>query len=244
MPNLVRSPLLLLLSLVLFLTACAGGGRSRGDDDDGDDDDSAADDDDATDDDDAADDDDDAADDDDASTSCSAPDISSAPSPALGQSFFSWEGLTPKGSRTDVCTMAGTPFLFVMSAGWCGPCNDLASGIAGGSHGYGPGLDSVVAAVNDGQLGLVEAMVDPWNDYGPATATFLQQWEADYPNPAVLLLGDDSGDAQGSGEVLWSFFGGVSGGSVPFAVLVDGNYNYQALGTEASIAMAADLYGL
>ena len=257
-----------LLILLLALVACGPSRRSSGDDDDfapsddddaadddddaaGDDDDAAGDDDDAAgDDDDAAGDDDDAAgddddavgDDDDDIGDCNAPSITSAPGPSLGQTFFSWSGLTPDGSRADVCQMAGQPFLFVMSAGWCGPCNDLASGMAGNSHGYGSDLDTVRNAVASGTLGFVEALVDPWSDYGPATASFLHEWEVQYPNPNILLLGDDLGDSQGSGEVIFPMFANASGGSVPFAVLVGADYSYEALGTAEALAMAASMY--
>jgi len=138
--------------------------------------------------------------------------------------------------------MEGGPFLFVMSAGWCGPCNDLAAGMAGQSHSYGGDLDRVRAGVASGQLGFVEVLVDPWSDYGPATTTFLHEWETEYPNPNVLLLGDDSGDVNGGGEVIFPFLAPLSGGSVPFVVLVDANYEYEALGTTESLSAAAQLY--
>jgi hypothetical protein len=94
-----------------------------------------------------------------------------------------------------------------------------------------------------GQLGFIEVLVDPWSGYGPATTGFLHDWESEYPNPNVLLLGDESGDVNGAGEVIFPFLAALSQGGVPYAILVDGNYNYQALGTAEALATAAQLYG-
>jgi len=133
---------------------------------------------------------------------------------AVGSPFVRWEGLTYEGTYENVCNLGGTPFIADFSAGWCGPCMDLAAGIAGQSHGYGPDLDTVRDAVSAGTLGFAEIMIDPAADYGPADQAFLQAWHDSYPNDDILLLGDDTGDSQGQGEVAWPYIAGPSMGRV------------------------------
>lgn len=61
--------------------------------------------------------------------------------------------------------------------------------------------------------------------------------------PGALLLGDDAGESQGNGEVIYPYVGAAAQGAVPFGMLVDAEYRYEAIGVAETLAAAADRYG-
>jgi hypothetical protein len=160
----------------------------------------------------------------------------------VGQPVSHWAGITHDGSTWDYCELAGTPFVLVISGAWCGPCKDLAAGMSGMSSSWGAQLDPIRAGLEAGTLGFVEVLLDNFIDYGPTSESDLMAWEQMYPNEFVHLVGDPTPGTDGT-EPLWIYLGPVHNGSVPAGILVDANFNVEALGLSESIAAAAANYG-
>jgi hypothetical protein len=156
----------------------------------------------------------------------------------LGQPVSHWAGFTSDGSNWDYCELAGTPFLLVISGAWCGPCNDLAAGMAGLPTNFQ--VEAVRAGLENGTLGFVEVLLDNFMDVGPASVQDLVAWEGMYPNEHVHLIGD----ATPGLEPLWIYFDPIHNGAVPAGILVDANFNIEVRSTlEQALATASANYG-
>jgi hypothetical protein len=160
----------------------------------------------------------------------------------VGQPVSHWAGFTHDGTDWDYCELAGTPFVLVISGAWCGPCQDLAAGMAGMNSSWGAQLDPIRAGLENGTLGFVEVLLDNFNDFGATSVQDLVAWEGMFPNEHVHLIGDATPGTDGT-EPLWIYLGPVHMGSVPSGILVDANFNVEVLGLSESIATAAANYG-
>jgi hypothetical protein len=161
---------------------------------------------------------------------------------AIGQPFSHWGGgFTPEGEEWDYCNLEGTPFILVISGAWCGPCNDLAAGMAGLQSGWGTQLDPIRAALETGQLAFVEVLLDNFIDFDAVALSDLQQWEMMYPNEFVHLIGDPTPGLNGT-EPLWIYMSPVHNGAVPEGVLIDANFNVEAMGLQSAVATATANY--
>jgi hypothetical protein len=160
----------------------------------------------------------------------------------VGQPVSHWAGFTHDGSTWDYCELAGTPFVLVVSAAWCPPCQDLAAGMAGLSSTWGAQLDPIRAGLEAGTLGFVEVVLDNFLDDGPTSVSDLLVWEGMYPNELVHLIGDPTLGTNGA-EPLWIYLAPIHDGSVPAGILVDANFNVEVLGLSESITAAAANYG-
>ncbi len=158
----------------------------------------------------------------------------------VGQPFSHWAGFTADGSDWDFCEMAGTPFVLVISGAWCGPCNDLAAGMAGMPSSFQ--VEEIRAGLENGTLGFVEVLLDNFLDFGPTSVDDLIAWEGMYPNEHVHLVGDPTPGTEGT-EPLWIYLGPVHMGAVPSGVLIDANFNVEVMGLEAALSTAAANYG-
>ena len=160
----------------------------------------------------------------------------------MGDKAPSFEGLDVNGDALDMASVCGMgkPAMFVMSGGWCPPCNELAAGMAGQAHGFGPDLDTVREAVNNDEMEFIEIMLDPAADYGPVDAAYLQTWKSMYPNDQITLIGDPTTGTNAQ-EPLWLLLGEYHAGGLPFGAVIDENYNWQVFGTTESFAAAAAL---
>ena len=161
---------------------------------------------------------------------------------AVGSQFSHWEGFTADGGMWDYCEMAGTPFILVISGAWCGPCNDLAAGMSGMPSSWGAQLDPIRAGLEAGTLGFVEVLLDNYIDFGPTAVSDLMQWEGQYPNEYVHLVGDATPGTDGT-EPLWIYLGAYHMGAVPYGVLIDAEFNLETLGLMESVAAASAKYG-
>ena len=160
---------------------------------------------------------------------------------AIGEPVSHWAGFTTEGEDWDYCMMEGTPFLLVLSAGWCGPCQDLASGMSGGPTSF-ENLAPVIAGLEAGTLGFVEVLVDNYIDFGPTSLADLQMWEASYPNEHIHLIGDPTPGTNGQ-EPLWIYLSPSHMGSVPAGVLVDAEFNLEVMILPTALSTAGSKYG-
>src|SRR5690606_11009696 len=161
----------------------------------------------------------------------------------IGQPFSRWSGgFTVDGEMWDYCELEGTPFLLILSAGWCGPCQDFAAGLSGQASSWTADLEPVLAGLDAGNLSIVEIMLDNFLDFGPVALSDLQAWEGMFHNDKVHLLGDATPGTDGT-EPHWIYLGPVHMGSVPAGVLVDANFNLEVTGLGESVAAAAANYG-
>jgi hypothetical protein len=166
-----------------------------------------------------------------------------AGNPQVGQPVSHWGGgITPTGESWDYCELAGTPFVLVISGAWCGPCNQLAAAMAGQASTFTAQADPVRAGLEAGTLGFVEVLLDNFNDFGATSMADLVAWEGMYPNEFVHLLGDPTPGTDGT-EPLWVYLGPVHMGAVPSGILVDANFNIEALGLDAALSTAGSKYG-
>jgi hypothetical protein len=161
-----------------------------------------------------------------------------AGNPQVGQPVSHWAGFTADGSNWDYCELAGTPFVLVISGAWCGPCNDLAAGMAGQASSFTAQVEPVIAGLEAGTLGFVEVLLDNFNDFGATSMADLVAWEGMYPNEFVHLVGDATPGTDGT-EPLWIYLGPVHMGAVPSGILVDADFNIEALGLDAALTGAA-----
>jgi hypothetical protein len=161
---------------------------------------------------------------------------------AVGQPVSHWAGFTSEGEDWDYCELEGTPFILVVSGAWCGPCQDLASGMAGMNSSWGAQLDPILAGLQAGTLGFVEVLLDNFQDFGPASVSDLQAWEAMYPNEYVHLIGDPTEGLNGN-EPLWIYLADVHMGSVPSGILVDADFNLEVTGLQEAITQGGANYG-
>lgn len=161
----------------------------------------------------------------------------------VGMPFSHWGGgFDLEGNMVDYCEMAGTPFMLVISGAWCGPCNDLAAGLAGlQNSSFFDSLAPIRAAMDAGTFGVVEVLLDNFSDFGPVSVADLQSWETMYNNPNVMLIGDPTLGTEGT-EPLWIYLGPVHMGALPAGVLVDADFNLEATGLSESIALATSKY--
>ncbi|PRQ06825.1 TlpA family protein disulfide reductase [Enhygromyxa salina] len=163
-----------------------------------------------------------------------------AGTPTVGQQASHWAGFTAEGEDWDYCEMQGTPFVLVISGAWCGPCQDLAAGMAGQASSFD--VASILAGLEAGSLGFVEVLLDNFNDFGEVSVADLQAWEDMYPNDYVHLVGDPTPGQDGT-EPLWIYLGPVHMGGVPAAILIDAAFNVEVMGMSESLATAAANYG-
>ena len=161
---------------------------------------------------------------------------------AVGSPVSHWAGLTADGEEWDYCELGGQPFLLIISGGWCGPCQDLAAGLAGQASSWGAQLDPIRNGLEAGTLGVVDVLLDNFNDFDAATAADAAQWEAMFPNPLVHVLADPTPGLDG-GEPLWQYLGPVHNGSIPSGILVDADFNVEVMGLSESISTASAKYG-
>jgi hypothetical protein len=91
--------------------------------------------------------------------------------------------------------------------------------------------------LQDGKIGWLEMLIDPWGDYGPASQQFIQEWEAQFPNELVVTVGDDS-----EADNIWYYTSPVLGGGMPQGGLIDANYNWETLGIYEGMAAAVANY--
>jgi hypothetical protein len=163
-----------------------------------------------------------------------------AGTPTIGQQASHWAGFTVDGENWDYCEMQGTPFVLVISGAWCGPCQDLAAGMAGQASSFD--VAAILGGMQAGTLGFVEVLLDNFNDFGEVSVADLQAWEGMYPNEHVHLIGDPTPGQDGT-EPLWIYLGPVHMGGVPSGVLIDAEFNIEALGLNESLTAAAANYG-
>jgi hypothetical protein len=163
-----------------------------------------------------------------------------AGNPQVGQPVSHWGGgFKADGSSWDYCELAGTPFVLVISGAWCGPCNDLAAGMAGDpTSSFVAQVEPIRAGLEAGTLGFVEVLLDNFNDCGATSMADLVAWEEMYPNEFVHLIGDATPGTDGT-EPLWIYLGPVHMGAVPSGILVDADFNIEALGLDAALTGAA-----
>jgi hypothetical protein len=162
----------------------------------------------------------------------------------VGQPVSHWGGgFTVEGDEWDYCQMGGTPFLLILSAGWCGPCHDLASGFAGQPSSWDPAvLAPVIAGMEAGTLGVVELVVDNFSDFDATSLADLQSWEMMHPNEHIHLLGDPTPGVNGE-EVMWQYLAPSHMGGVPSGILVDADFNLEVIDLQGSITTAGMKYG-
>jgi hypothetical protein len=166
-----------------------------------------------------------------------------AGTPQVGQQVSHWGGgFTADGEAWDYCELAGTPFLLVISGAWCGPCNDLAAGMAGMPSSFTAQVEPIRAGLEAGTLEFVEVLLDNFNDFGATSVADLAAWENMYPNEFVYLLGDATPGTDGT-EPLWIYLGPVHMGAVPSGILVDADFNIEVLGLDAALNTAGANYG-
>jgi hypothetical protein len=166
-----------------------------------------------------------------------------AGNPQVGQPASHWGGgFLADGETWDYCELAGTPFLLVISGAWCGPCNDLAAGMAGQPSSFTAQVEPIRAGLEAGTLEFVEVLLDNFNDFGATSMADLVAWEGMYPNEFVYLLGDATPGTDGT-EPLWIYLGPVHMGGVPSGILVDANFNIEAVGLESALNTAGANYG-
>jgi hypothetical protein len=162
-----------------------------------------------------------------------------AGTPSVGQQVSHWGGgFKADGEAWDYCELAGTPFVLVISGAWCGPCNDLAAGMAGQQSSFTAQVAPIIAGLEAGTVGFVEVLLDNFNDFGATSMADLVAWEGMYPNEFVHLIGDATPGTDGT-EPLWIYLGPVHMGAVPSGILVDADFNIEALGLEAALTGAA-----
>lgn len=170
-------------------------------------------------------------------------DVAPAGALAVGQPFSHWPGAFDlEGNDYDYCVLAGKPILFILSAGWCGPCQDLASGMAGGASSWGAQLDPIRAALEADQLEVVEFLVDNFVDFDATALADLQQWEMMFPNEFVTLIGDPTVGVNGE-EPMWQYLGPVHNGGVPAGLLIDADFNVQVMGLQEAVTAAGQVGG-
>ncbi|PRP90699.1 hypothetical protein ENSA5_62450 [Enhygromyxa salina] len=163
-----------------------------------------------------------------------------AGSPQIGQPISHWAGFNDLGEQWDYCELEGTPFLLIISGAWCGPCNDLAAGMAGQASSFD--VESIRAGLEAGTLEFVEVLLDNFIDFGETSVQDLQAWEMMYPNEHVYLIGDAT-PGQNGDEPLWIYLSPIHMGGVPSGVLVDADFNIEATGISESLAAATANYG-
>lgn len=168
--------------------------------------------------------------------------VAPAGSLAVGSPVSHWAGLTSEGEEWDYCELAGQPFLLIISGGWCGPCKDLAAGLAGQASSWGAQLDPIRNGLEAGTLGVVDVLLDNFNDFDAATPADAAQWEAMFPNPLVHVVADPTPGVDG-GEPLWQYLGPVHQGAIPSGILVDADFNVEVMGLSESISTASAKYG-
>jgi hypothetical protein len=161
---------------------------------------------------------------------------------AVGQPVSHWGGgFTVEGDEWDYCELGGTPFLLILSAGWCGPCHDLASGFAGQQSSWTAQLEPVLAGLEAGTLEVAEVVVDNYNDFDATALADLQMWEMMHPNEHIHLIGDPTPGVNGE-EPLWQYLGPSHMGAVPSAILVDADFNLEVIDLQGSITTAGMKY--
>jgi hypothetical protein len=164
--------------------------------------------------------------------------VAPAGSLAVGQQFSHWPGgFDLQGNDYDYCVLAGKPILFIMSAGWCGPCHDLAAGLAGQQSSYTGMLDGIIAAAEADELEVVEFIVDNFQDFDATALADLQMWEQMHPNEWITLIGDPTVGVMGE-EPMWQYLGPVHMGGVPAGLLIDADFNVQVMGLGEALTAA------
>lgn len=153
----------------------------------------------------------------------------------IGQPVSRWAGQTSSGASWDYCELAGTPFLVLVNAGWCAPCMEYSRAIAGEVE--DPSISVLLPRVADGSFALVELLLDGSADDIPSAA-WLAEWEASFPNENVIRVGDPA-----AGTSFSTAFGGYTQVEiVPWAMLVNAEFELEAVGLETALELAASTY--
>ncbi len=98
--------------------------------------------------------------------------------------------------------------------------------------------DQIRALLEAGKLGWLEIVVDPWEGYGPGTAEFIAEWEAEFPNEFVTAAGDDSAD-----DKIFAYTSPSLGGGMPQGGLIDADFNWETTGIYEAMPAALTKYG-
>jgi hypothetical protein len=94
-----------------------------------------------------------------------------------------------EGAAFELCELAGTPTLVVVSAFWCGPCQQFSDAVAGGPNTFGA-PQALLDNIDDGTIKLVEVIVEDLSG-NDGTAANAAQWHDMYPHPLVSVVTDE-----------------------------------------------------